>query len=314
VKKLIVDARVTMVSLCRRGKNTLKTLYKGEGGARLQALVKASAEFDERGQLLAVVAAPNLEDADGDTFESPEAIERAAHHFLRAGADLDLHHDLQPLKKDDAFVAESFVIQKGDSRFADWSDYEGHKVDVTGGWGMVIQIDDPTLRKSYRDGEWDGVSLYAPVARMRTVAKADTSIASELRKVFEDAGIINPQTDEDFDMDAKELAEVLKASNTELVKAVVAAVTPAAPKKEDAKDEIAAPIFKGDPTDPKALLAHKHAIEVHRLMTSGAQEGRGLQCQARGQRRERRAAQGPRSRRGAGEGLQPERQRQAGRG
>jgi len=269
MKRLILDARVTMVSLCRRGKNKLTTLYKSDDGARLQALVKADDSFDDKGQLLAVVAAPGLDDVDGDQFVSPEAIAKSAHSFLQAGGDLDIEHDGKKLDREDVFVAESFVIQKSDERFQGWPDYDGNPTDVAGGWGMLIQINSDELRKSYRAGDWDGVSLYAPKAHLRELSKSDNTMVDELRKFFTDEGIIPRNSDTgEIDMDVKELAEVLKANNEALIEGIAKAVkVEEAPAATDDNDD-GAPEFKGDPTNRKDVEAHLASLRKHDLRKS----------------------------------------------
>jgi hypothetical protein len=261
----ILSADVTIVALCKRGMNTLRTLYKSEG-VRLMAMVKAAPTFEEKGELLAVVAAPGLVDADGDEFTA-EAISKSAHAFMRNGATLDLQHNMKPLGKERAHVAESFVIQKGDPRFADWKDYAGKAVDVSGGWGMLVKIEDPALRKSYASGEWDGVSLFAPEFEAEGIAKSDTSatIASALRDAFVAAGLIktpNETETEESDMTPEQIAALSKA----IVDGVTAAIKPATETPAPAADEIK---FEGSPTNAADLRKHADKVRAATLLKSG---------------------------------------------
>jgi hypothetical protein len=253
----ILDADILFISLCPAGKNGLATLYKADGHAEFQGLTKALDDFDERGQLVACVWAPDKADSEGD-FARVEAIEKMAHSFLRNAGKVDLLHDCKALGADAAFVAESFIIQKGDPRFDGMTDYDGEVVDVTGGWGVVMQINDPALRKAYRDGEWAGVSMYGP-ARVRE-AELDKAKVKALRN------LITPQEN---DMKPEEIQAALTkgladfAKSDEFKAAVKAAVAPPkAPEPDPKKTEPEAPKLPDgiDLDDPEALA--KHAAEL----------------------------------------------------
>ena len=121
MKRRIRNAKITHVSLCQAGKNKLPVLYKADGKdrVRFESLAKATDKFDDQGELLTVVYAPEHRDVDGD-IASAEAIKKMAYSFARDGQGLDIEHDGKVLPREDAYVAESFLIAKGDERFADW--------------------------------------------------------------------------------------------------------------------------------------------------------------------------------------------------
>jgi len=271
MKRKILKANVTRLALCKRGLNTLQTLYKAADGARFSALVKAAGDFDERGELLFVAAVPGMEFADGDFYGSADALRASAHAFLRNGAELDLEHDGKVLSTDDAFVAESFVIQKGDPRFAGWQNYDGESVDVTGGWGGIIQIESPALRKAYRAGDWDGVSLFAPAAQLELV-KSDTNESELVRAIRKAIGApCNTNPAEDDDVKPEEITAAVTAG----MKPVLEMLAKALPQPKDGADEKGkpaaddAPEFDGDPTDADDLAKHAAALEAHALRKSG---------------------------------------------
>jgi len=168
----ILDANILFLSLCPKGKNGFATLYKSaDETVEFRGVTVELSKFDERGLLAAVVWAPGIEDADGD-FASGDVVEKMAHSFMKNGAKIDTKHDMSPLEPDAVHVAESFIIQKGDPRFSDVK-HKGVAVDVTGGWGTIIQVNDAELRKSYRSGDWAGVSMFGPAkVRKVTVQKA----------------------------------------------------------------------------------------------------------------------------------------------
>lgn len=208
--KRIKKANIKFVSLVPRGKNRLQVIYKADGTFELPTLVKASEQFDENGELLAVVYPVGKPDTDGHWADA-EAVRGMAHSHARNGLALDIHHNGKPLTKEQAYVAESFVIQKGDQRFEGWKDYEGNPADVTGGWAQLIKVEDPILRKAYRDGGWAGVSLYGH---------------GELEEAAppEREGEMPPLTKEELESALKKSNESIVEKLTELAKGITEAL------------------------------------------------------------------------------------------
>ena len=205
---------------------------------------------------------------------------------------IDVRHDGVALNKTQAFVAESFLVQKDDPRFDGIKTYDGAVVNPVGSWGVVMKVDDPVLRQKYRDGEWNGVSMggTAVVAS----EKSDDMIERVIVAMAERLGVTDDaNTNEDFDMNKDELTAALKESNVALAKSIVDGVgtlvkehlnappeTPEEKKKAEttaataaAEAEAAAkkkkapkaPVFKGDPTDSEALMLHQRALALFDL-------------------------------------------------
>lgn len=230
----IIEAEILFLSLCPKGANGFTTIYKSEDGrdrADFHALTQELEKFDERGQLVACVYAPARVDSQGDWCDR-DVIEKMAHGFLRNGAKIDLVHDGKALPREDAFVAESFLIQKGDPRFASMRDYEGNPVDVSGGWGVVVQINDAQLRKAYRDGKWAGVSMggTAKVVREDLIKMDEERVVALLRKYFPDNPALNT---ENPDMTKQEIEQLVSAAVAE----AVAKIAQPAPKTEEKQVE-----------------------------------------------------------------------------
>ena len=149
----IKKARIQFVSLVPKGANGIATIYKDDGSFNFGLLVKdAGSAFADKGELVAVVYAPERRDSQGD-IASAEVIKEALYESARNGFDIDIRHDGKAVPRDKAFVAESFIVQKNDPRFTDMKDYSGTPVDPTGSWGVVLKIDDQELRKLYREGK-----------------------------------------------------------------------------------------------------------------------------------------------------------------
>lgn len=254
--KRIHKARVKFITLCPRGKNLMPVLYKADGTVAFDALVKAS---EDAGELTNIVYPAERADTD-DHLASAEVIKDMAHAFQKEGGQIDIRHDGKPVGKDKAFVAESFIVQKGDPRFEDYTDYDDNPVDATGAWATVIKIEDPELRRLYRDGEWNGVSMQGQ--GLLSVEKADEDeTPGWFTKFLQAVGLgSNTTNDEDVDMKKQELEEILKADRKELVAELAKTLKPEPKKEEVKKEEVKKEDEnKLDLTDPKAVreLAEK---------------------------------------------------------
>ena len=251
--KRIKFARVSMLSLCKRGANRLPGLYKSDGD---QVVFEALAKLDDEGMLTSLVYAPETEDSQAH-LASSEAIEEMAHSFMASGAPLDVNHDLKPLEKERAFVAESFIVQPGDPRFVDATDSQGNPIDATGAWCVKTKLNDPELRKLYREEGWNGVSLYAkpgdyeledvPITKAERVAEAVAA-----RKQGKSV------------MDEEKLAAALAKALAPIVEKIdgltkVQSTPPTEPPAPESKDPVELEL--PDPTDAKAMAKYKAELK-----------------------------------------------------
>lgn len=290
----ILKADVRFISLCRRGANRLPVMYKSidslpddlrkamgsvdRDRACFSMSLLTKGAMDDKGELLAVVYAPDLEDSQGD-YADRDVIREAMHSAARNGLALDIHHDGQALGKDRAYVAESFEIMPNDPRFAGTTDDSGNPVDVTGGWGVLIKVTDPALREKYRNGEWSGVSMggtYLPGPE-EGLNKAEVGLLERLLKalVFPRSkhNPLIPETGHgDIEMTKEELQAILKESNEQLAKALVESLAPKKEGKADdggkQEDTTKKPAYSGDPTDAKAIAEHLAKLQKEALSKS----------------------------------------------
>ncbi len=152
--KRLKNPRIKWVSLVPKGANQLPVIFKADGSFELEMVSKMGAE----GWLTALVYAPDLVDSDGD-FADAETVKEMAYSFQKEGGQLDVRHNGKALSRDQAWIAETFIVQKGDPRFSGFRTRSGEEIDPTGSWGMVIKVEDSNLRKLYSEGKWHGVSL-----------------------------------------------------------------------------------------------------------------------------------------------------------
>lgn len=248
-KRRIKKATIQFISLVPKGANQMPVLYKAEDeSASFNCIVKDD-RFNEHGELTAIVYVPDRADSQGDVA-SAQVIKDMAHEYVRSMGAVDVRHDTKALPREKATVVESFVIQKGDPRFSDLKDYSGRPVDATGGWGVVIKIEDQELRRLYREGHWNGVSMFGPAI---------------VEAIKSDGDNLNPGKN---DMDIKELKEALDVSNAALAKTLSETLVTAIGKlvktepKEEAKPEVNVIKFEGDPSNLDDVRAHQRKIRA----------------------------------------------------
>jgi hypothetical protein len=250
----IKKAKITHISLVPKGANRMPVIYKAEDETvEFDLLTK----MDEQGELVAIVYAPENRDAHGD-IASAEVIKEAMYEAARDGVEIDIRHDNKAVGRDRAYVAESFIVQKGDPRFEGFNDYDGNPVDPEGAWGVVIKIEDEALREQYRSGKWNGVSM-AGTAVVEAEKSSPEQIAEAVAKRL--------SRNEDIDMTKDELAALLK-ENSEAIVAALKSNETAKDEQNTAAADSDAPVFKGDPTDVEAVKAHAEALRKHDLAKS----------------------------------------------
>lgn len=253
-KRRFTQANVNFLSLCVRGKNRLPVIYKAEGDVLdLDMLVKADTNFGDNGELTAIVYAPEFRDRDGD-IASADVIKKAMYDASRKGVGIDIRHNEKALPKDQIYIAENFIVQKGDARFNDMKDYEGNPVDVTGAWAVVLKVEDAELRKAYREGGWNGISMAGTAAVVVEKSNKSEEVINRLVELLDPSKKETPMP-----LSKEDIAEIAK-SVKELIAPAPVAVT-----KTDADT---APLFKGDMSDVKAIREHRKQVKIYDLRKS----------------------------------------------
>lgn len=251
--KRITKAEIKFLSLCPRGANRMPVVYKDDDHFDLETLVKVS---EDAGEILAVVYAPNLVDAQGE-FADADVIKQMAYGFARDRGNVDIRHDNVAVKPSQAYVAESFIVAKGDERFADFKDANGKAVDVTGAWATVVKVDDPELRAKYRTGAWQGISMGGRAARAE-VAKADESRLEKLVKIIKELVAPTKAAAQETPMTADELKKAIESVLD--ARGVKAPEAPATPTPADD-----APSFVGDVTKAEDIASFEAAVAQHEI-------------------------------------------------
>jgi len=270
-RRKILAAKIDFLSLCPRGANQISTVYKADGDAEekvsLNTLIKG--DMSEQGELLAVVYAPDYVDSQGDSA-SAQVIKEMAYGYSQNGGGIDIRHDEQKLSKDDIFVAQSFIIQKNDPRFEDTKDYDGNSVDVSGGWGVIIKVNSETLRKSYRDEQWQGISMGGMSISVPDEDNEAKGIVKSIEQLIK--SITRSNKDLENEMTKEEKAELKKELAKELTPAVAKAVLEDINKSKDKKDKEGSskgmgyikPVLKANPSD-EDISNHEKNVQIYEL-------------------------------------------------
>lgn len=263
MRRRITNARITHISLVKRGANKMPVLYKADGSFEMQAVIKTGDDFSEQGLLTALVYVPESVDSQGD-IASATVIKDMAHNFLANGGNIDINHNLDTLSKDKVRVAETFLVQKGDTRFDGIKDYDGKPVSPEGAWAVVLKILDPDLRKNYREGGWQGVSMFGQ-AEVEQIKGGDSHSSAD-RIVEALAKVLGGATKKSGDdMEIKDLEAALAKNNEGLVKGLVEALKPVVTKTEKKDDAAVSIPFEGDPTDPDDVQEHLAKLELAKM-------------------------------------------------
>lgn len=200
-QRKIKRAKITHISLCRRGVNHLPVLMKSSGRVQIEMLTKAAKE----GIVYSLIYLPDVPDQEGDVA-SREVIKAMAHDFLANAAEvnggIDIEHNFKVLGPEQVRIAETFIVQKGDPRFEGWKDNSGNPVNPEGSWGMALKVLDPTLRAEFENGTLNGVSMFG---------HADTEM---IGKSMPDSSDTNdkPMTPQETAALAAEIVKALKTS------------------------------------------------------------------------------------------------------
>ncbi len=226
----------------------MPVIYKADDTVEFAPLTKYD---EERGELLNVVYAPEHRDSQGD-IASATVIKDMAYDAARRGVDIDIQHDGKALSKDEAFLAENFLVAKGDERFLGWTDKAGNPANLTGAWATVIKLETEALRSAARNGQLGGVSMFGTAEmEQETIHKAPDEPSWFAKAMARITGKEPVTKTEDLDMDRKELEEVLAKSQEALVEKLAEALKP-----EGKTTELTVNKVELDLTDAKAVEAH----------------------------------------------------------
>jgi len=245
----LTDLSVSFLSLVKTpatGKGLTLKAADGERPAAFDLVIKN----DDMMRAYGVVYAPDQEDAHGDTADA-DTIRKAQAEFMREGRlkNIDTEHSFT---SEMAYVAESWLVRKGDPLFPD---------EPEGSWAVGIQIGDPDLWKQLKSGELTGISL-AGIARMEpgpddpahpryTEKDAEIGLIARLVKALTGATHQEPVEETDMTKDEVQalVAETLKSVLPDALKDASQPAGDPAPKADAAELEKAKELLKANGID-----------------------------------------------------------------
>lgn len=272
-KRRLKNARITHISLCRKGRNKLKTIMKS--GDRIEVPLIVSKMDETEGLLYSLVWAPEFADDDGDVMSVPE-IQKMAHDFLSNGGNIDVEHDLDPLSTEQVRICETLIVQKGDERFSGMT-YDGETIDPTGSWGIVLKILDPELKAAYDAGEWDGVSMFGqaegtPVHKTQPQPEPETQVMdeNEIKALVAKAVADGIKASKDADVEAQRVADLKKAEDAK--NSDIKFEGDATNVEDVAKHQEKLAVLKVDWNDPKSVADYKATLKTEKVEKSDSEK------------------------------------------
>jgi hypothetical protein len=170
-KRKLKNLKVSYVSLVDKGANQKQIICKMADSGSFVKSFDIIRKDEAKKMVYGIVYAPDQVDAHGD-FADAETIEKASQEFMRSLKihNIDKQHNLE---KQQAFVAENWIVRKGDELFPE----------ETGAWAQGIKIEDEELWKACECGEITGLSLYGE-AEIEEVSKEDESVLEKILKTL----------------------------------------------------------------------------------------------------------------------------------
>lgn len=149
MSKRLKNLNITHISLVKAGANKKNIIYKSsDAQTNYEKDVVFAKRDDEKGIVYGIVYSPGEVDTQGDFADAAE-IEKAAYAFMKGlnGGNVDRDHNFKP---DGAYVAESWILRKGDALFPN---------EKEGSWAVAIKLESDELKDAVKKGEIAGLSM-----------------------------------------------------------------------------------------------------------------------------------------------------------
>jgi len=187
------NMQISFISLVRKGANNRTIIWKSADEPPESRNVAIAKIDDEKRMVYGVVYSPDEKDLQGD-WTTAQEIEKAAYDFMRSLSlhNVDRSHSWTP---EGAYVAESWLIRKGDELFP---------AEKPGSWAVGIKVEKPELWAEVKKGDISALSMVGSGEREdREIEKSEKSILDAIRKYFNKKG-------EEIVMDKTEVEKIVK--------------------------------------------------------------------------------------------------------
>lgn len=192
------NLEVSCISLVKSGANKKSIIYKSGGSPtpNLEREIKIVKSSDE-GMVYAVVYSPDEIDTQGE-FADANTIKKAAYGFMKSGftKNIDKEHDFKSV---DAYVAESWLVRKGDPLFPN---------EKEGSWAVGIKLESDELKAAVKSGEIAGISMAGLASKIEQTTKSERIIDTFLKgleNIFK-----NSKTQKGENLEEQNVTEVIK--------------------------------------------------------------------------------------------------------
>lgn len=179
-KRRITCALVTHVSLVDKGANKKTIIWKSGDDPVYTTVVSIAKTDDDLRMVYGVVYAPEQVDSQGDIADAA-VIRDAAYNFMKSRytTNVDKQHDFNV---DEGFVAESWIVRKGDPLFSGEPD---------GAWAVGIKVLKEDTWQAVKKGELTGLSMagYAELDELDEEDEDEPIKKNLLRKFAEWLGL-----------------------------------------------------------------------------------------------------------------------------
>jgi len=217
---LLKNIRISFISLVPKGANGRKVVLKTSEGDPAHTMERPIVKADpDKQRIYSIVYAPDEVDAQGDYTTAAE-IEKAAYEFMKGlnALNVDVKHSFQP---EGAFVAESWLVRKGDPLFPD---------EPEGSWAVGIKLEDLALWQEVEKGGYQAVSMGGLADKIPGQAPAQKPVQKGVLVDEEQAGLIRKllkalhigggkdTNTEDTDMDEAKVKELIQKGIEEWAK------------------------------------------------------------------------------------------------
>jgi len=127
-----------------------------------------------------IVYSPDEVDTDGEYADS-ETIKKAAYGFMKQNQNrnIDTNHNF---KNEDAYVAQSWLVKKGDPTFPD---------EKAGSWAVAIKIDSKPLQQALKSGKLKGISMAGYAGKKEGQSFDKSLLVKTLAKFFNKGHFFN---------------------------------------------------------------------------------------------------------------------------
>jgi uncharacterized cupredoxin-like copper-binding protein len=183
-KTRLTDLDIHILSLVDKAANQRTLIIKNSnipaGTPEIERTILIRKVDEDAKKIYSIVYAPGELDAHGEYADKSE-VEKACYGFMRKSKNnsVDTQHDCVIDK--DCFVAENWIVRKGDALFPDKKDLNA--------WAVCIKVDNDEIWQKIKKGEITGVSMWGTGKKIEEDGSVEKAGFYEMAKSFFTDGV-----------------------------------------------------------------------------------------------------------------------------